>query len=177
METSNVLKDAFDRIRQLVERSVGGLDADALAYRPEAGANSIGWLVWHLTRIQDDHVAEIAGRDQVWMVDGWADRFGMEADPHNTGYGHTSEQVAALRPGTPNLLTGYHAAVAERTREYLQMIDETELDRIIDTSYDPPVSVGVRLVSVISDNLQHAGQAMYVRGILERVGVGRPAAQ
>ena len=169
METREVLAEAFGRIRELVERSVVGLDAEALAYRPEADANSIGWLVWHLTRIQDDHVAEIAGRDQVWMAENWADRFGLPADSKETGYGHTSEQVAALRPEGPGLLAGYHTAAADRTLEYLETVDTPELNRIIDRSYDPPVSVGVRLVSVISDNLQHAGQALYVRGVLERI--------
>ncbi len=168
MKTSDVLTDAFSRIRQLVERSVAGLDVDALVYRPEAAANSIGWLVWHLTRIQDDHVAEIAGRDQTWVTDGWAGRFDMTSDLLDTGYGHTSEQVAAVKPQGFELLAGYHTAVSNRTIEYLAAVDADELDRIIDRSYDPPVSVGVRLVSVISDNLQHAGQALYVRGILER---------
>jgi hypothetical protein len=168
METSDVLIEAFGRIRQLVQRSVAGLDADALAYRPEADANPIGWLVWHLTRIQDDHVAEIAGHDQTWTTDGWAGRFDMKSGSLDTGYGHTSEQVAAIKPEGPDTLTGYHTAVSDRTLAYLSTIDATELDRIIDSSYDPPVSVGVRLVSVISDNLQHVGQALYVRGILER---------
>ncbi len=170
MTTGDILVDVFERIRQLVERTVRGLDSEALTYRPEADANSIGWLIWHLTRIQDDHVAEIAGREQMWVAGLWADRFGMPADPHNTGFGHTSEQVAAIRPETGNMLTGYHTAVSAGTLDYLATVDANELDRIIDRSYDPPVSVGVRLVSVISDNLQHAGQALYVRGILERAG-------
>lgn len=166
MQTSDVLADAFGRIRQLVHQSADGLDADALTFRPGTDANSIGWLVWHLTRIQDDHVAEIAGRSQAWIE--WAERFGMPADLSNTGYGHTSEQVAALRPDGPDVLLGYHDMVFHRTLEYVAGITPDELDRIIDRSYDPPVSVGVRLMSVISDNLQHAGQARYVRGIIER---------
>jgi len=170
MHSSDILTDAFGRIRQLVERSVTGLNGSALAYRPEADANSIGWLVWHLTRIQDDHVAEIANQEQTWISGSWAVRFGMTAGSLDTGYGHTSEQVAALRPENPDLLTGYHETVWERTNEYLATIDAHELERIIDRSYEPPVTVGVRLVSVISDNLQHAGQALYVRGIYERSG-------
>ena len=170
MDSGEVLADAFSRVRQLLERSVADLDSDALAFRPEAEANSIGWLVWHLTRTQDDHVAEIAGTHQAWNTGNWATRFGMPAGTGETGYGHTTDQVAALRPGSPDLLVEYHAAVWERTIEYLATIDAEELNRIIDRSYDPPVTVGVRLVSVISDNLQHAGQALYVRGILERSG-------
>ncbi len=167
METSDILSDAYGRIHELVHRITDGLDEEALAYRPDADANPIGWLIWHLTRVQDDHVSEIAGHEQAWVADGWAQRFRMEPDPANTGYGHTSEQVSAIRPDA-QLLRDYHDAVHERTVAYLATIDPDELDRIIDYGWDPPVSVGVRLVSVIGDDLQHAGQAAYVKGLLER---------
>jgi hypothetical protein len=168
MHVREILTEAYGRIRSLVDQATEGLDSEALAFRPEADSNSIAWLVWHLTRIQDDHVSEIAGREQGWISEEWYARFGMPANPSNTGYGHTSEQVAGVRPEGPEVLQGYHHAVSDRTLEYLTTIDADELDRIIDDSYDPPVSVGVRLVSVVSDNLQHAGQARYVRGIIDR---------
>lgn len=168
MEAKDVLADAYRRIRGLVERTAAGLDAEALAYRPDVDANSIAWLLWHLTRVQDDHVSEIAGHDQAWVAGGWAERFGRPADPANTGYGHTSEEVEAMRPQSSDLLVGYHEAVVARTLDYLETIDATELDRIVDRSWDPPVSVGVRLVSVIGDSYQHAGQAGYIKGMIER---------
>jgi hypothetical protein len=168
MNTSEVFLEAYGRIGQLVRQSVAGADAEGLSYRPEPGANSIAWLAWHLTRTQDDHVSEIAGIEQAWIAEGWHDRFGMEADPLNTGYGHGPDEVAAIR-ADPELLLAHHEAVAARTATYLAKVDDAELDRIIDRSYDPPVTVGVRLVSVISDNLQHAGQARYLRGIVDRL--------
>ena len=168
MNTAEVLIDAFGRIRQLVEKSVEGLSPEDLAYRPDPAANSIAWLTWHLTRIQDDHVAEIAADEQAWTAAGWADRFGLPFDVAATGFGHSSEDVAAVRPQNPELLIGYHEAVWSNTTAYLGAMGPNDLDRIIDESYDPPVSVGVRLVSVISDNIQHGGQARYVRGMLER---------
>ena len=167
MNTSDVLIDAYGRIQELVHRITDGLGEAGIAFRPDGEANSIGWLIWHLTRVQDDHVSEIAGRDQAWVDDGWAERFGMEPDPEATGYGHTSEQVAAVQPDA-ELMRNYHDAVHARTIEYLAGIDPEELDRIIDYGWDPPVSVGVRLVSVIGDDLQHAGQAAYVKGLYER---------
>ena len=170
MDVSAVYLDAFSRIEQDVQRAAVGLDGDGLAFRPDPAANSIGWLVWHLTRVQDDHVSEIAGIDQAYVADGWAVRLGLAPDDHDTGYGHTSDQVAALRFDGPDDLLAYHHAVAERTRTYLATVTTEELDRIIDTRWDPPVTVGVRLVSVIDDDMQHAGQANYVRGILERAG-------
>jgi hypothetical protein len=166
MNSGELLKDAFTRVRELVHISASGIDSAKLTYRPEPGANSIAWLLWHLTRIQDDHVSEIAGLEQAWVTDGWAAKFGMQPDPKNDGRGHGPAEVAAIAPDGPELLIAHHNAVSDRTFEYLEKIDADELDRIIDYPYDPPVSVGVRLVSVISDNIQHAGQAPYLRGIV-----------
>ena len=169
MHSRDLLKDAFTRVRELVQTSANGIDRKGLSYRPESGANSVAWLVWHLTRIQDDHVSEIAGQDQAWVTDGWAEKFGMAPDPGNDGRGHGPDEVAAVSPDGPDLLLAYHTAVSDRTLTYLDRVDESELDRVIDRSYDPPVTVGVRLVSVISDNTQHAGQARYLRGIVDRI--------
>lgn len=169
MDTSALLIEAYGRIPELVRGACNGLDVAGLVYRPEPGANSIAWLVWHLSRVQDRHLAEIAGADQVWADRVWAERTGIDRDVTVTGYGDTPDDVAAVVPESAEALVEYHAVVTERTLEYLTDADESELDRVIDRSYDPPVSVGVRLISVISDNLQHAGQALYLRGILERL--------
>ena len=169
MDTSALLTDAFRRIPELVQRACEGLDVASLVYQPGPGANSIAWLVWHLSRIQDDHIAEIAGMDQVWADPVWAEMTGIDRDLLATGFGDTPDDVAAVIPLSAAALVAYSAAVTERTLSYLASADASDLDRIIDRSYDPPVSVGVRLISVISDNLQHAGQANYLRGILERL--------
>jgi uncharacterized damage-inducible protein DinB len=164
----DVLVDGFGRIREIVHRAVDGLTVDELAYRVDPDANSIGWLVWHLTRIQDDHIADAAGSDQVWLADGWQQRIGLPFDRLATGYGHRSDEVAAVRVESGELLTGYHDAVHARTIEYVRGLTDDDLARVVDTSWDPPVTLGVRLVSVLSDNLQHAGQAAFVRGLVER---------
>jgi hypothetical protein len=169
VDSKELLIDAFGRIKENVHRVTEGLDAAALAYRPDADANSIGWLVWHLTRVQDHHVSDVAGREQAWIGDDWAGRFGMPPEPHNVGYGHTTEQVAAVRPSGVEILRAYHDAVNARTNEYLATVDATELNRIVDERWDPPVSAGVRLISVVGDDLQHVGQAAYVRGLYERL--------
>lgn len=166
MKASEVLIEAYDRLPDLVRSAVAGLTPQQLRWSPEPGANPIGWLVWHLTRIQDDHVAEILGQDQVWARDGWPHRFGLDPDTEDTGYGHTAAQVAAVRPESAQVLVEYYEAVAARTREFLRGLTDEELDRVVDERWDPPVTLGVRLVSVLNDDAQHVGQAAYVRGLL-----------
>ena len=165
MNIGELLAEQFGRIRGVVAGAVRGLSEDELAFRPSERANSIAWLIWHLTRIQDDHVADVAGAQQAWMAEGWADRFGLPFPPAETGYGHSSEQVAAVRVSA-DLLVGYHEAVFGHTVKYVRGLSEADLDRVVDVHWDPPVTLGVRLVSVVSDDLQHGGQAAYVRGLL-----------
>ncbi len=167
MTSSDLLADAFDRIRDAVHPAVNGLSPEDLAFRPDDESNSIAWLVWHLTRIQDDHLAGLDGQEQVWTAGGWAERFALPLDVLDTGYGHGPEDVQAVRADAPSLL-GYFEDVHGKTMEFVRCLDEADLTRIIDPSWDPPVTVSVRLVSVIADALQHVGQAAYVRGILQR---------
>lgn len=165
MEPAALLADAFDRVRDTVRSSVADLDPDQLAARLGPAANTVGWLVWHLTRVQDDHVAAVAGREQVWTADGHADRFALPFPVGDFGFGHTADDVAAVRVSGPDLLA-YHDAVHAATRSYLATLTAADLDRVVDESWDPPVTLGARLVSVVNDDLQHAGQAGFVRGVV-----------
>lgn len=165
MTPTELLQDAFTRVVENVDAVVGGLSEDELAARPSADANSIAWLVWHLARVQDDHVAEVAGTEQVWTAQGYADRFGLPFDVGATGYGHSSEEVGQVR-ASAELLASYAHAVHEQTVDFLKRVEEADLDRIVDERWDPPVSLGVRLVSVVDDDAQHVGQAAYVRGLI-----------
>jgi hypothetical protein len=166
MDVSELLLEAFGRIPPLAAQAVDGLDQAALTESPEDGANTIGWLVWHLARVQDSHIAEVLDAEQLWTTGQWAARVGLSPDPSNTGYGHTREEMLAVRPEDPDVLLDYLDAVQRRTTSMLQELEPAELDRVVDVRWDPPVTLGVRLVSIADDSLQHAGQAAYVRGLL-----------
>jgi uncharacterized damage-inducible protein DinB len=170
MDHADLLVDAYTRIRDLVHRVLEGLPDEHLAARVDPEANTIAWLIWHLTRVQDDHVAEVAevaGHEQVWLADGWQDRFGLPFEADAIGYGQTAAEVGQVQVSA-ELLRGYHDAVQARTVAYVRELTAEDLDRIVDRRWDPPVTLGVRLVSVVSDDLQHVGQAAYVRGVLSR---------
>jgi uncharacterized damage-inducible protein DinB len=168
MNTSELLLELFGRVPPLVRDAVEGLDAEALRTRPDAKTNSIGWLVWHLTRVQDHHMAAIVEEQQLWVTGDFASRFGLTPDPSNTGYGHSPSEVASVQPESADALIEYHEAVAVRTRQFLESVTEDELDRVVDERWNPPVTLGVRLVSIADDDLQHVGQAGYARGVLGR---------
>ena len=164
MESRDLLVDAFGRIHDLYAGLAGDVDADVLNARPDGRGNSVAWLLWHLARIQDDHLAGLTGEAQVW--ERWRDRFGLPLEPDDTGYGHGDDEVAAVRVDDGSMLLGYHEEVHTATLAYLDRVDCAELDRVVDRHWDPPVTAGVRLVSVVGDCLQHLGQAAYVAGWL-----------
>ena len=164
--TNDILLDAFGRVDEGVRALLDSVPTDELNVRPDGTGNPIGWLVWHLLRVQDDHLAEVAERQQVWLAGGWFERFGLPFPPAAHGYGFTSEQVDDTRFDGTELLAGYQAEVHEMTVTLLCDITAGRLDDIIDDRWDPPVTVAVRMVSVVEDCLQHLGQANYVAGLL-----------
>jgi len=167
MTPAELLTDAFGRIRDGVHRLLRDLDDEALTHRPGPEANTMAWLVWHLARVQDDHVADVAGTEQVWTGQGYAGRFGLPFPEGDIGFGHTSQQVAEVRADA-ELLREYLDAVVDATLAFVGTVRPEDLDRVVDERWDPPVSLGVRLVSVVNDNMQHLGQAAYVKGLLGR---------
>jgi hypothetical protein len=167
MDCKDLIVDALNRVDEDLRMSVEGLTAEQLAYRPAEHANSIAWLAWHLTRVEDDHVSELAGKPQAWIAEGWHERFGKRADAGETGFGYGPAQVASIRPDGPEVLIDYFAAVRKRSLAYLETVSCADMDRVIDTRWDPPVTAGVRLVSVVNDCTQHVGQMAFLRGLIE----------
>ena len=168
MEWQQLIIDTYERISQVLEKALGGLTVDDLNQQPHPDCNSMGWLSWHLTRGQDRAIADLMGEEQLWVKDKWHARFNRPPDPSDTGFGHSLEDLATFKSPDVQTLLAYHHAVLERTKRYISNLSETDLDRELDHPRFP--TVGVRLVAVISDNFQHAGQVAYVHGLLKGKG-------
>lgn len=165
MTPSELLIEAFSRVPATVERAVSGLSEDQLAARPAAGANTLAWLAWHIARGQDAQIADLADTEQVWTADGWVERFGLPFPAEALGYGMSRDDVGRVR-ASADLLVGYLRAVHDRTVAYVGTLEPADFDPVVDDAWDPPVTRGARLVSILDDCTQHAGQAGYVRGLL-----------
>lgn len=168
MNVSELLVEGYERLPDLVARAVDDLDLDQLAAAPGPGANTVGWLVWHLARVQDHHISEMLNAEQVYISESWHERFGRGPDSQDIGYGHSADDVASVRPTALGDLISYYDRVHARTIAFLRGVEASDLDRIVDEQWDPPVTMGVRLTSILNDDLQHVGQAAYVRGLLLR---------
>jgi uncharacterized damage-inducible protein DinB len=170
--SADLLADGFGRIRENVANVLDGLTPEQATYRVDADANPVSWLVWHLTRVQDDHVADAFGEPQVWTTGKWAARFGLPPATTDSGYGHTAPQVARFADACSalDLLLAYHEVVYAQTISLVSKVTDEDLDRVVDEHWTPPVTLGVRLMSVLNDDMQHAGQAAYVRGVALRAG-------
>ncbi|MDQ2796276.1 MAG: DinB family protein [Actinomycetota bacterium] len=170
---TDALVEGFSRTPDLVGRALDGLSEADLIRRVDPDANTVAWLIWHTARMQDGQVTRArralgsAGADQVWTAAGYAERFGLDVGDDQVGYGMTPDQVAQVK-APANLLQGYHQAVNDATVEWLRGLDDSDYDRVVDESWDPPVTLLSRLVSIEQDAAQHLGQAAFVRGVLQR---------
>ncbi|MFZ2164183.1 MAG: DinB family protein [Propionibacteriaceae bacterium] len=175
-DTRKLLADGFTRIAEAVPQVLDGLSSEDIEWQPAPTANSIGWLVWHLARVEDDHLTNLAnalGRTgprpfcaQVWRSGRWNAKMQLPYGDHH-GYGHTPEQVSQFHLEDPGLLVAYYAAVHKQTLGVLKWVKSRDYRVVIDTRWTPPVTGGVRIVSVLNDVTQHIGQAAYVKGLLE----------
>lgn len=175
MRSTELLAEAFARVRESVHEVVEGLSPEQLHHRIDPDANTLVWLVWHLARVEDDHITSAAAAlgagdaaHQVWRQAGFAERFDLPFEDSTIGYGMSSDEVARVRVRSGELLTEYYEAVHSRTLEFLRGVRGEDLDRVVDEQWDPPVTLAVRLVSVVNDTTQHVGQAAFLRGVVER---------
>ncbi len=171
MEWHDLLIDGYGRVPEFLENVLDGLTRDDLDWQPGRDCNSIGWLVWHLTRQQDTQMASLMGETPLWTVNKWYDRFNRPPDPDDIGFGHTPEQVSAFKSPEARTLLDYNRAVVERSKQHIRRLSKTDLDRELDEPWFQPLpTVGVRLISILDDSVLHAGQAAYLRGLRQGRG-------
>ncbi len=171
MEWTDLMVDAFERLPGYLSNVLKGLTQDNLDWQPRPDCNSIGWLTWHLTRQHDAQIASLMNEQQLWLSDGWASKFNLPPDPNDVGFGHSPEQVSSFKSPDIQVMLDYHYAVLERTKRHLVTLSPTDLDRELDEPWFQPLpTVGVRLISILDDAVLHAGQAAYIRGLIEGKG-------
>jgi uncharacterized damage-inducible protein DinB len=161
--------ETIERSDAVLRRAVEDLSADELRNQPAGPrSNPVGWLVWHMTRTRDSIIASITGAATIWESDGWADRFGMAGEPPR----FVPENVHTFDPKDFETLIGYFDAVAEKTKEAVEGMPEDDMERLVESTIPgrPAQPVASRLSVIMNDNIQHAGQIAYLRGLIRGHG-------
>ena len=172
MDARDVLREAASRPATEAKALIDTLPEGALNAHAGGHTNSIAWLLWHAGRQMDVQLAQLNGEPQVWHSQGFDSRFNLGELGDTEGYGHTTEQARAVVVEDAALLVEYLGAATATLSEYIAGLSEADLDDVIDTSWTPHVTRGVRLVSMIDDAAQHVGQAAYAAGILASSAAG-----
>ena len=168
MKWQQLLIELYGRLSGVLDKALDGLTLADLKWQPDPESNSMGWLTWHLTRSQDRTFAEISGEEQLWIKDRWHTKFNRPPEPTETGFKHTAEDVAGLEIPDAKTLLDYNHAVLEKAKRCLDTLSEADLDRKVDNPTYP--TIHARIVGNLNDNLQHAGQVAYLRGLLKGKG-------
>lgn len=170
MDWRELIVDGYDRLPDMMKDVLAGVGAADLDWQPGRDSNTLGWTAWHLTRVQDSQIADLAGGEQLWIGEGWHRKFDRPADSEDTGYGDTAARVRAFRSPSGKVQLEYLRATVARTQAYLAALDPADLDRELDEPYRPRPTVAVRILSILVDCHQHAGEASYIRGLLRARG-------
>ena len=171
MEWHEMLSGAYAGVLRTLEYTLEGLSVADINWQPKPDCNSIGWLAWHPTRFQDMQISDFMGEEQLWIKDGWYKKWGRKADPKESGGGMKPTDLAKFKSPDAKTVLGYHKAVLERSQKYFPTMKKAALDKVMEgLPFKPPPTVGAMLIIILSDSLQHAGQASYVRGMLQGMG-------
>jgi hypothetical protein len=168
MEWQQLVTGSLERVQETLEKALTGLTQSELNKQPNPDCNSMGWITWHLTRTQDRSISNLMGDTQLWIKDEWFSKFKRNPDAQDTGFGHTSEDVAAFKSPEAEILIAYYSAVLKRSQNYLGKLPLTELNR--KTDHPRFHTMGEWLIATLNDCLQHAGQVAYLRGLIKGKG-------
>src|SRR5690625_154991 len=136
MNSIDILRDSASRPLETIRRLRPSLSSAVLNAHPGGHDNSIAWLLWHIGREIDLQTAHLAGRDQLWMSEGYQQRFGIGDE--GIGYGHSSSQARGVVIDDADLLLEYVEAATGFLDVYLRDLDPADLSDVIDDSWDPP---------------------------------------
>ncbi len=154
------LGEYWDGLRKALE----GLTAAERRFQPNADANHIDFIVWHMARDEDGEIHTFAQRTgEIWQCDAWDQKLGLP--PGDSGFGYTVEQVANLPQFDMVDCLAYYEAVRRATLRYLDGLTPADLARCPHPERRPGYSIGRMLTHLIVEGSQHLGQVAYLRGL------------
>ena len=173
MQLKDFAEQTFEEIGVRLNRALEGLTFEELNWRPRPEANSIAFIVWHVSRVEDGWFQHfVQDTTQVWLAERWHERFGLPEG--SSGFGYSVEQLAEFPALREEDLRGYFDAVRKSTLACLKEMTETDLDRVPGRSPFPDSASSSRFAEftvarmfrqLIGEEYQHLGHVNYIRGL------------
>ena len=172
MSAAESVISALDRNWEMVDAALEGLDDALMSKQPTAECNSAAWILWHMSRVVDTFIhTRLQETPQIWIRDGWHQRFGMGGDPEDRGVGWTADQVASWTPPDRGVQLGYYEAVREQASNYLPKLTASQIEeRKVIPPVAEPRTVAAALGQMTWDAVAHGGQIAYLRGYYRGMG-------
>ena len=172
MSSTESVVSTLQRNWDMIDAALDGLDDATISHIPMNQCNSIAWILWHMSRVVDTFVnTRFRSEPQLWIADGWYERFGMGDDPEDRGVGWTTERVSSWQAPDRSVLIGYYQAVRAASDRYLSSATDAELAEMKVISPVPePRTVANALGQMVWDAVAHGGQIAYLRGFYRGMG-------
>ena len=166
MTINEFITDALEKENGFLMDALDGLTSEELAWQPAPDANSIGWILWHMVRVEDMWIQFFAQfQTELWETEGWHEKFGLPT--RDNGFGHTAEQVNNFPGVDLEQFLQYRAAVRASTLAYLDTLNPDDM-ATVPRERRPEMSLGAMFRQIIGEMYQHVGHIAYLRGLQGR---------
>ncbi len=162
MEAKELILRSLEQSQRFLTRALDGLTQEEVAWSPNAECNSIAFILWHMTRVEDLFVNRVIQREkELYEAEGWQEKLGTPVK----AYGYTLEELKAWPVPKLEVLRAYANSVREKTLSFLQSVTPEKLSEEVIRPNRPPDSVGASLGHMSTEIALHVGQIAYLRGV------------
>jgi len=163
MEAKELILMSLEQSQGYLNKALDGLTQEEAAWRPNAECNSIAFILWHMTRVEDFFVNRVIQREnELYEAEGWREKLGTP--PKETGYQYAAEQLQTWPVPQLEVLRGYASSVIEKTLAFLKSVPPQKLSEVPHPDRSPD-SIGATLGHISTEIALHVGQIAYLRGV------------
>ncbi|MFV0559245.1 MAG: DinB family protein [Enterococcus sp.] len=165
MKVTQLSIETLERAEERFNETLAQMTVEQANTMPAPLIKSVTWLMWHTAKEVDEQLSALNHSSSLWQ-ENWRERFALDLPDDTEDWHHTPEEAAKVIVKEKELVQNYLAASVAFAKEYLETVEESSLQEVIDTNWTPVVTRQTRLVSVIDDAVMHSGQAVYTRRLV-----------
>jgi len=166
---TELLQQAFHLAHQGLRIAVKRLSTEQILWRPQEGANSIAFYLWHIPRTTDFYLhRRILGGTEIWASQEWEKTLPVltEGSSSGIGTGFTDQQVGAMPALAVSTYVSYLDAVESALYDWLGDQTPEQLDAEIQREGFQKAQVLRVLLSALGHTHGHTGEIGYIKGLM-----------